>query len=130
MEEKNEVKRKILIIDDDTFLLDMYSLKFTQAGYVVETANDPVQVIPKIQSGGAPDIMLVDLVMPNMSGFDLLRTINEMKIAENTIKIILSNRGEEDDIKKGMELGVKNYIIKANVTPNEVVEKVTASMQK
>lgn len=121
-------KKKIFIIDDDTFLLDMYSLKFTQAGFDVITANDPAQVIPKIKSEGAPDIMLVDLVMPNMSGFDLLRSLNEMKLADNTIKIILSNRGEEDDIKKGIALGVKNYIIKANVTPNEVVEKVKASL--
>lgn len=122
--------KKILIIDDDTFLLDMYSLKFTQAGFVVDTANDPELVIPKIKEGGAPDIMLVDLVMPNMSGFDLLGILNKEHLADNTIKIILSNRGEEDDIKKGMELGVKNYIIKANVTPNEVVEKVTASLVK
>ena len=121
--------KKIFIVDDDSFLIDMYALKFTQAGFFVESFLDPSLALEKLRAGGNPDVLLVDVVMPVMTGFELLEKINAESLAKNSAKIILSNRGEEKDIEKGKSLGVNGYIIKANATPNEVVEKVMNSIK-
>ena len=117
-------KYKILITDDDTFLLDMYSLKFTQLGFIVDTANGGEMALDKLTKGGDYDVMLVDLMMPGMDGFHLLERINIDKLALHAKKIVLSNLGSEDDLKRCNILGVDGYIVKANSTPNEVVEEV------
>jgi CheY-like chemotaxis protein len=119
-------KKKILIVDDDSFLLDMYALKFTQSGYDVETALGSTIALEKIKGGASPQILLLDIVMPVMDGFELLEEINKLGLLPNTKKIILSNRGAQSDIDKGNQLGVAGYIVKANSTPSEVITKVNA----
>ncbi len=119
-----EKKIKILIVDDDSFLLDMYALKFSQSGFDVVTAEGPVFALDKLKAGLVPDIMLLDIVMPVMDGFALLEKINEEKLIPNTMKIILSNLGQAQDIDRGKALGAIAYIVKVNTTPAEAVEKV------
>ena len=122
-------KYKILIIDDDEFLVDMYSIKFREQGFEVEIAFSGNEAIEKIKNGLNPDMILVDLVMPNMDGFEFLREIKNKGIAKNSKLIILTNLGQEDDIKKGLALGADDYVIKAHFTPSEVIKKVTAVLE-
>jgi CheY-like chemotaxis protein len=117
-------KRKILIVDDDNFLLDMYALKFSQNNFEVYTTLSGVQAIEKFKNGLKPDVILTDIIMPEMDGFELLQKINSMKLSPNSIKIILSNKSEQADIDKGKELGAEGYIVKANSTPLEVINQV------
>jgi len=122
-------KYKVLIIDDDEFLVDMYSIKFREQGFDVEIAFSGNEAIEKIKNGLNPDMILVDLVMPNMDGFEFLREIKNKGIAKNSKLIILTNLGQEDDIKKGLALGADDYVIKAHFTPSEVIKKVTAVLE-
>lgn len=122
--------KKIFIVDDDNFLLDMYSLKFTQKGFDVSTSLSSVEALKKLESGFSPDILLLDIVMPEMDGFELLEKIKEENLAQNSIKIVLSNRGAQSDISKGESLGAKGYIVKATCTPTEVISKVSEIIDK
>lgn len=119
-----EKKDTVFIVDDDSFLLDMYAIRFTQAGYQVETASNADEVLTKLRAGLAPKVMLLDVVMPAVDGFELLEKINEENLAPKTVKIYLSNLGQEQDIARGKSLGAAGYIVKANSTPSEVVAKV------
>ncbi len=121
-------KQKVLIIDDDNFLLDMYALKFNQSGYEVYTASGAEDTLKKLREGLTPDVMLIDIVMPIMNGFELIEAINKEGLVKDTVKIILSNRGQQSDIERGQELGTDGYIVKANTTPSEVITKVSEIM--
>jgi len=117
-------KKKILIVDDDGFLLDMYAFKFSQSNFDVFTANNGALALEKLKEGLNPDVMLIDVIMPEMNGFETLENINKENLCKDMIKIILSNKNQQSDIDKGTALGVSGYIIKANSVPTEVVKKV------
>lgn len=121
---------KILIIDDDNFLIDMYALKFTESHFEVESALGPDAALEKLGSGFVPDIILLDVVMPKMDGFELLERINKERLAPQAVKIILSNRGQKSDIERGKELGAAGYIVKASATPSEVITHVLDIVNK
>ncbi len=123
-------KRKILIVDDDSFLLDMYALKFSQSNFEVHTVVSGLQAIEKLRGGLNPDVMLVDIIMPEMDGFEMLEKINIDKISPDSTKIILSNKSQQSDIERGKSLGVAGYIIKANSTPVEVINQVMSILAK
>lgn len=113
---------KILLIDDDRFLLDMYILKFKKSGLDIDTASNGTTALEKIRSGTSYDIILSDIIMPGMDGLELLKTIRTEKILPNATVIMLTNQA--DDYDKAKALGVDGYIIKATTIPSEVVEKV------
>jgi CheY-like chemotaxis protein len=119
-----EKKKKILIIDDDTFLIDMYALKFSKSDFNVTTALGPEAALEKLKGDLSPDIILLDIIMPVMDGFELLEKMNQENLAPEAIKIILSNKGQPSDVTRGEALGASGYIVKASSTPSEVIEKV------
>lgn len=123
-------KKTVLIVDDDSFLLDMYAMRFTQAGFNVVTSMNAEDVISKLKEGLVPDVALLDVVMPNTDGFELLERINSEKLIPNTLKIFLSNLGQDQDIARGKSLGAASYIVKASSTPSEVVTSVTEVLKK
>lgn len=123
-------KKKILIVDDDSFLLDMYALKFSQNNFEVYTAPGGLQAIEKLKGGLLPDIMLMDIIMPEMNGFEMLEEINKENLCPNCLKIVLSNKSEQSDIDEGNRLGVAGYIVKANSTPAEVIDQVKSILEK
>ena len=123
-------KKKILIVDDDSFLLDMYAFKFSQNNFAVYTAMNGVQAIEKLKNESSFDVLLVDIIMPEMDGFEMLEKINAEKISPNSTKIILSNKSQQSDIDRGNSLGVAGYIVKANSTPAEVINQVVNILSK
>ena len=114
---------KILIIDDDPFILDMYVLKFKQEGFQIETASNGKDGLQKIKEY-LPEVLLLDIVMPVMDGFDILQEIKKNNLLPNSKVVLLTNLGQKEDIDRGMGLGADDYIIKAHFTPTEVVNKV------
>ncbi|MDQ3076076.1 MAG: response regulator [bacterium] len=123
-------KKKILIVDDDGFLLDMYAFKFSQNNFEVYTSMDGANAIDKLAKGLNPEIILMDVIMPGMDGFEVLEKINTDKLSPDSIKIILSNKSQQSDIDRGLSLGVSGYIVKANSTPAEVIQQVIEIFNK
>lgn len=118
-----EAKKKILIIDDDPFILDMYVLKFTEEGFDVKTARDGKTGLA-LAKEFEPAVILLDIVMPAMDGFDVLRKLKEESTSPRPKIIFLTNFGQKEDVERGLKLGADDYVIKAHFTPREVVEKV------
>jgi CheY-like chemotaxis protein len=115
---------KVFIVDDDKFLLGMYSLKFANNGYDVDTAVGSQAALEKLKSGFKPDVMLFDIVMPYMDGLELLKTVRDQKLAPGAIVIMLTNQSQSSDIERAKELSVDGYIVKASTIPSEVLHEV------
>ena len=120
---------KVLIVDDDEFLLEMYALKFKESGFIIEVAKNGEEAVQKAKEV-SPDVILLDVVMPKMDGFDVLRVLRKENIASKAIVLILTNLGQKDDFDRGMKLGATDYIVKAHYTPSEVVKKVQSLLKK
>ena len=113
---------KVLLIEDNPDILEMYTIKFKNEGFDVITAMDGDEGIVKaIQEN--PDIILLDILMPNTNGFEVLEALHK-RTKTNAKIIILSNLGEKEHMAKAYALGASYYMIKANYTPQEVVDKV------
>lgn len=119
-----ETKTKILIIDDDKFLLDMYSLKFSKGGYEVNTAFNGEEATGKIKDGYTPDIILSDVIMPVMDGIKFLKNLRAENLAPLATVIMLSNQGQNEDIELAKSCKIDGYIVKALTIPSEVLEQV------
>lgn len=116
-------KKKVLLVEDDKMILDMYTLKFTQEGYEVtqaENGKDGLELAKKIN----PDIVLLDIILPQMDGFTVLKSLKADPKLKDIPVVLLTNLGQDGDVKKGIELGAVDYLIKANFTPSQVVDKV------
>ena len=125
MEETDKVENKmnVLLVDDDKFLLDMYTLKFKESGCAVEAIADPLAALEKLRKGETPGIILLDVVMPAMTGFEFLEIVRKEGLAKTSTIIMLTNQGQQEDIDKAMALGAAGYIIKASAIPSEVLAK-------
>ena len=116
-------KKKVLIVEDDKMIIDMYSLKLSQEGFNVLQAEDGKTGWEQAQSQ-QPAIILLDIILPEMDGFTVLKNLKENDVTKDIPVILLTNLGQDGDVKKGLELGAKDYLIKANYTPQQVVDKV------
>lgn len=114
---------KVLLVDDDAFLRDMYATKFIECGHEVEAAADGQEALRKIKEGEY-DVVLLDMIMPGMSGLDLLGEINKLGLSGKTKFVVLSNQSENSDQTAAEAAGAIGYIIKAEVIPSEVVKRV------
>ncbi len=114
---------KILIVEDDSFLLSMYSTKFSQEGFKILTAEDGEKGL-KLAQQAKPDIVLLDIILPKMDGFEVLKNLKIQKETADIPIILLTNLSQQNDTKKGMSLGAADYFIKAHFMPSEVVDKV------
>lgn len=123
MKEKNK-KYTILLVDDDKFLLDMYSTKFTEKGFEVTAVFGAGEAVLKLQEGAHFDVIVTDIVMPVMDGFEFLSVIQKSKLAPDSRVVVLSNLGQQEDLDRAKKSGADGYIIKATATPSEVVKKV------
>ncbi|MDO8471004.1 MAG: response regulator [bacterium] len=114
----------VLIVDDDKFLLDMYRKKFEREGATVDVAVGSLEALVKLRGGAKPDILILDIIMPDIDGIELLETIRKEKLVPNSAIIMLTNESNQDKIEKAKSLGIKGYIVKATYIPSEVVEEV------
>jgi len=120
---------KILLVEDDPFLSEMYTTKLTADGFEVELASDGKEALKKI-SATKPDLVLLDIVLPKMDGFEVLETMKKDPAMSQIIVIALTNLGQKEEVEKGLALGADDYIIKAHYTPSEVVNKVRQILTK
>lgn len=118
------VMKRILLVDDDAFLRDMYATKFTESGYVVDVAESPVTALRKIESEPEFDVILLDMIMPGMTGAELIKTLKEQFPELKSKCIVLSNQGQDEDIKEATDAGAIGYIVKAEMVPSAVVKRV------
>lgn len=115
--------KKILIIEDDKFLRELISQKISKEGYEIAEAVDGEKGIESVKSE-KPDLILLDLILPGIDGFEVLDRIKSDPEAAQIPVIILSNLGQRDDIEKGLKMGATDFLIKAHFTPAEIIEKI------
>jgi len=115
--------RKILLVEDDPLLVDIYSTRLKEGGYKVEVATSGENALNKIKSS-TPDLLILDIILPKMDGWELLKKAGTGGKLKNMKVIILSNLGDKEEIDKGLNMGAVKYLVKANYTPTEVVEEI------
>jgi DNA-binding response OmpR family regulator len=116
-------KDKILIVEDEPFLLDMYKMKFEQDGFEAISAADGEKAI-RISRREKPNIILLDIMMPKIDGFEVLKNLKKNPLTKSIPVLIFSNFSQKEQKEKGIALGATDYFVKTNYTPNQVLEKV------
>lgn len=123
MAETPETKLKLLLVEDDEFLQKILLSKFLKEGFDVVAASDGEKAIEALRAR-PPQLVLLDLILPKMTGFDVLTDIRMKPETKNLPVIILSNLGQEEDIRRAKELGALDFLVKADISVNDVVRKV------
>lgn len=121
---------KVLLVDDDVFLRDMYAAKFNECKHQVQAVGQASEALNILEKETNFDVVLVDMVMPGMTGVELLTSIREKNLLNEATCIMLSNQGQQADIDEAIEAGAKSYIVKAEHLPSEVVQKVEKILQE
>ncbi|PWB38443.1 MAG: response regulator [Parcubacteria group bacterium] len=122
-------KFKVLLIEDEEMLANMYEVKFKNEGFDLVKALDGAAGL-KLAKEEKPDFILLDIIMPKMDGFSVLKTLKEDPEMAKIPVILLTNLGQEEDIDRGKKMGAIGYLVKANITPAEVVAEVKKQMDK
>lgn len=117
----------IAIIEDDIIINQMYRMKFESSGFNVISSNDGMTGLQMLEKKH-PDIILLDLQMPNMNGAEVLSEIRNKKWGKNIPVIVLTNLGKEEAPKELEKLNISSYIVKAELTPREVTERVKETL--
>lgn len=120
--------KKILIIEDDRFLRELIARKLSDEGFVIIEAVDGEEGIKKIKEK-KPDLVLLDLILPSIDGFEVLSQIKKEESLKSIPVIILSNLGQKEEVEKGLKLGAVDYLIKAHFTPGEIIEKIKNNLK-
>jgi len=121
-------KPQILVVEDDQFLRKIYLTKLSSENFDVITAVDGEEAI-SVSKKEVPDLILLDLILPKIDGFEVLRELKNDPKTRDIPVIILSNLGQESDIERGMKLGAQDYLVKARFSINEVVSKIRAALK-
>jgi len=119
--------KSILLVEDDQFLIDIYTTKLKDSGFSVEVAKEGESALRKLNEEKF-DLLLLDIVLPQIDGWEILEKIKnekpKTKNLENLKIVILSNLGQKEEVERGLRLGATKYLIKAHYTPSEVVEEI------
>ncbi|MBI4138432.1 MAG: response regulator transcription factor [Candidatus Wildermuthbacteria bacterium] len=114
---------KIFLVEDDPLLIDIYGTKFRNAGFEVENSDNGEKAVGAIMKSD-PDAIVLDLVLPHLDGWGVLSALRKQKKLDKVKIMILSNLGQDEEIKKGYDMGANAYLVKAHNTPSQVVEGV------
>ena len=115
--------KKILLVEDDPFLIDIYTTKLKKVGFEVYVSRDGESALQLIEKE-RPDLVLLDIVLPHVDGWEILRKIKNNEKLKDIKIIILSNLGQKHEVEKGLKLGATKYLIKAHYTPTQIVEEI------
>ena len=121
--------KSILLIEDDPFIVDIYSKKLKEAGFSVGIASDGREALKKLEEK-KPDLLILDIVLPNIDGWEFLRKIRNKPSLKDLSVIILSNLSQKSEIEKSKEFGAIRYLVKAYYTPTQVVEEIKTILEK
>jgi two-component system, OmpR family, phosphate regulon response regulator PhoB len=121
--------KSILIVEDDAFILDTITRRFKKDGFAILLAKDGEQV-EEVLKDNLPNLILLDVLLPKMNGLEVLKKIKSDERTKGIPVVMFSNLGSPEDVKHAMELGATDYLVKANLSPNEVVNKVTNLLSK
>lgn len=117
------IMKEILLIEDDSFLVDIYTTKLKEDGFSVDVATDGEEGLKKINEKKY-DLIVSDIVLPKYDGWEILKNIRSADNLKSIPVILLSNLGQRGEVEKGLELGANKYLIKAHYTPSEIVEQI------
>lgn len=120
--------KKILIVEDDKFLRELIARKLKESDFDVLEAIDGEEGLRKTKEE-KPELILLDLILPGIDGFEVLSRIKEDPNTKPIPVIILSNLGQREDVEKGLKIGAVDYLIKAHFTPSEIIEKVKNALK-
>jgi len=126
---EEKTKKKILIVEDDSFVMDIYQTKLSQSGYDVAGAVNGLEAL-KIMKDNDFDLMLLDIVMPYMDGLEILKKVKVDEKNKDLPIILLTNLSQKEEVDKGLKLGASDYLIKSHFTPSEVLEKIKGYLEK
>jgi len=115
--------KKILLIEDEELIIDLLSKKLIQENYEVTITRNGVEGLEKMREA-KPDLILLDIVMPKMGGFEVMEEMHKDKDLKDIPVIIVSNSGQPVELDRAKELGVKDWLIKTEFDPQEVIDKV------
>jgi DNA-binding response OmpR family regulator len=115
--------KNILLVEDDSFLIDIYTTKLKESGFSVEVASEGDEAVRRVKEE-IFDLVLLDIVLPKVDGWDILRQIKAESKLKDLKVIIISNLSQKEEVEKGMNLGAEKYLIKAHYTPSEVVKEI------
>jgi DNA-binding response OmpR family regulator len=121
--------KTILIVEDDKFLRELIAQKLIKEDFEVSEAVDGEEGIKKIKEE-KPDLILLDLILPGIDGFEVLSRMKKESTLASIPVIILSNLGQKDDVEKGLKMGAVDYLIKAHFTPGEIIDKIKAALKQ
>ncbi len=122
--------KKILIVEDDKFLAKMLSRMLTDSSYEVFLASSGQEAIDKVESGNVLDLIILDIMLPDLDGFEVLKEIRENNKTKKVPVIIMSNLGQPEDIKHGKDLGASDHLIKSDFSLDEVAKKIKFFLKK
>lgn len=122
--------KRLILIDDDQFLLDMYALKFRQAGYTVEAFTSPQDAMEKLREGMEVDAVVTDSIMPGMDGLAVIETVKKENLGGVPALIMLSNQGQDSDVAEAKARGADGYIVKASAVPSQVLSEVVSIINR
>ncbi len=120
---------KILVVDDSPALLELYEFTLSSEGHKVDTAKDGEEGMKKVKEF-KPDLILLDILMPNKDGFQTLEELKKEKETSEIPVLLLTNVDEQSKVEKGLKLGATDYIVKFQQTPNQVIEEIRQVLQK
>ena len=123
------MNQKVLVVEDDQIMASLLTEKLAKIGMEVSFAVNGDACFRELEKS-VPDIILLDLILPGTSGFDVLKKIKSDDRTKTTPVIILSNLGSREEIQKGLDIGADAYLIKANVLIDEIVEKIQEVLRK
>lgn len=121
--------KSVLLIEDDPFIADIYLTKLKAGGFEADLARDGEEALKKIKER-KPDLLLLDIILPNLDGWELLRKIRQKPAYKGMRVVILSNLEQRAEVEKGLKLGADRYLVKAHYTPSEVIEEVKKIIEK
>jgi len=114
---------KVLLVEDDPFLIDIYTTKLKTEGFDLLLAKNGEEALEKIENN-KPSLVILDIVLPNMDGWQVLKQIKNIRGVEKMKILVLSNLGQKEEVEKGLKLGADKYLIKSDFTPSQVVKQL------